>query len=100
LALRVLQDVLHVARPEVLALEGGVASGEGEPVKGRHHDKGLPRSVLHAPLRAEFLRDDTLLAGADGLLAVRIREDYGYRLAGRGGPQSTRQGEERKEPIA
>src|SRR5262244_1505320 len=99
LAFRVLEDVLHVARPEVLALEGGVASGEGEPVKGRHHDEGLPRSVLHAPLRAEFLRDDALLPGADGLLAVRIGEDYGHRLAGRRGHQSYRQGEERKAPI-
>src|SRR5215467_2666106 len=99
LALRVFEDVVHVAGLELLALKGRIARGESEPVEGRHHHGGLPRSVLHTPFRPELLRQDTLLARADRLLAVQIGEDDGHRLSRRRGHQSYRQGEERKAPI-
>src|SRR6266478_243781 len=98
-ALGPFEHALHVAWLELLALEGGVAGGEGQAVKRGHHGHRLPRGVLDPPLPAEFFRDDALLTRADRLLAVAVREGEGYGFAGRGGDQPDRQHQERKTPT-
>src|ERR1700730_851102 len=94
-----LEQGLHVARVEDLALKRRMARGQGEAVKRRHYHDGLSGAVLDAPFRAELIRDDALLAGTDRLIAVTIRERERHRSTGRRGDQPHRQHQERKTPV-
>src|SRR5215510_8940309 len=99
-ALGLLQQGVDITLPEHLALEGGVACRESQAVERGHHDGRLPGTVLHAPLAAEFLADDALLAGPDGLITIPVGEGDRYRLAGSCGYEAHREHQERKTPIS